>query len=78
MQRIAENMASADSGDKPEFRKALERAINSQSMENGSDTPDFVLSQYLADCLAAFDRATQHRESWYGRGRSVSIGGESE
>lgn len=56
------------SGDKTEFRKALEHAINCHSMENGSNTPDFVLAQYLADCLAAFDKAVQHREAYFGRG----------
>lgn len=53
---------------KPEFRKALEHAINCHSMESGSNSPDFVLAEYLADCLAAFDKAVMHRESWYGRG----------
>ena len=57
----------AISGDKTEFRSALEHTINCHSMENGSNTPDFVLSQYLSDCLAAFDKATQHREAWHGR-----------
>ena len=52
--------------DKPEFRKALEHAINCYSMENGSNTPDFVLAQYLTDCLAAFDKAVQHREAYFG------------
>ena len=39
----------AISGDKTEFRSALEHTINCHSMENGSNTPDFVLSQYLSD-----------------------------
>jgi hypothetical protein len=49
------------------FRKDLEQAINRNSMENGSDTPDFLLAEYLADCLAAFDKAMAAREKWYGR-----------
>jgi hypothetical protein len=77
MQQTTKNVAPSDSGDKPEFRKALESAINCHSMECGSDTPDFVLAQYLADCLAAFDKAVKHREAWYERGR-VEIGGEQE
>ena len=52
--------------DSSEFRKGLEHTINCHSMENGSNTPDFVLSQYLSDCLAAFDKATQHRAAYYG------------
>lgn len=43
------------------FRKEVEQAINRNSLENGSDTQDFILAQYLVDCLAAFDRAVTHR-----------------
>jgi hypothetical protein len=50
-----------------QFRSELETLINCQSMENGSDTPDFILADYLVDCLAAYDRALQTREKWYGR-----------
>ena len=50
-----------------EFRKDLEKLLNSLSRENGSDTPDFILAEYLMDCLTAFDKATNARECWYGR-----------
>lgn len=50
-----------------EFRKAIETALNYSSKENGSDTPDFILAEYLSDCLAAFDKAVREREKWYGR-----------
>lgn len=50
-----------------EFRKSLEHAINCNSMENGSDTPDFILAEYLAGCLTSFDQAMAAREKWYGR-----------
>ena len=43
-------------------------AINRHSAENGSDTPDFILAQYLEQCLAAFDVAVLQREAWHGRG----------
>ena len=49
-----------------EFRKAIESAINCSSKENGSDTPDFILAEYLIDCLAAFDKAVRTRDQWYG------------
>ena len=63
-----DDQVPAISGDKPEFRKALEHAINCHSMESGSNTPHFVLAQYLADCLAAFDKAVQHRWAYSGMG----------
>lgn len=48
------------------FRGKLENLINAHSMENGSDTPDFILAEFLADSLRAFDKATKERSRWYG------------
>ena len=45
-----------------DFRLQLGALINKHSLENGSNTPDFVLALYLTDCLEAFDRAIEHRE----------------
>jgi hypothetical protein len=50
-----------------DFRKDIEGIINKRSAENGSNTPDFILAEYLTDCLAAFDKAAVARERWYGR-----------
>ena len=49
------------------FEKELEKLINQCSEENGSNTPDFILAQYLVACLAAWNTACQQRETWYGR-----------
>lgn len=43
----------------------IKRAINCASAENGSNTPDFILAEYLLDCLAVFDKAVSAREKWY-------------
>ena len=48
------------------FRKEIENAINRASRENGSNTPDFILAEYLEDCLNAFDKALTRRSKWYG------------
>lgn len=50
-----------------DFRTELEHLINKYSRENGSNTPDFILAQYLNDCLLAFDLATRMRDTWYGK-----------
>ena len=42
-------------------------ALNRNSAENTSNTPDYVLAQYLEACLAAFDVAIQQRETYHGR-----------
>ena len=49
------------------FEEAIRHAINCHSKENGSNTPDHLLADYLIDCLAAWDKAVTAREKWYGR-----------
>lgn len=56
-----------------DFEKELASAINKKSMENGSNTPDFILAKFLQRCLFAFNEASRLREKWYGR--ELSIGG---
>ncbi len=50
-----------------DFRTELERLLNRHSRENTSNTPDFILAEFLCASLAAFDVAVQQRENWYGR-----------
>ena len=49
------------------LRDRIRHAINCTSAENESDTPDFILTDYLMASLDAFDAATRCREKWYGR-----------
>ena len=55
--------------DDPEkdLEKELAGVLNRYSAENDSNTPDWILAQYLLACLAAFNGAVQQREGWYGR-----------
>lgn len=48
------------------FKIEVERIINKYSMENRSNTPDFILAAYLTNCLQAFELATNARTEWYG------------
>lgn len=48
------------------LRCDIESAINRNSAENGSDTPDYILARYLEACLAAFDLAVRDRDEWHG------------
>lgn len=54
-------------GRKIDFSYELRSLINRYSLENTSNTPDFVLAEYLVSCLNAFDTAVQQRENYYGR-----------
>ena len=53
-------------GDKSPFKEELERLINKYCLENASGTPDFILAQYLWECLMAFDTAVTSRMEWSG------------
>lgn len=50
-----------------EFERDLDALINRHSLENESNTPDFILAQYLVGCLKVFAMAVNDREKWYGR-----------
>lgn len=47
------------------FAEKLREVINCHCRENASDTPDFILSEYLFRCLDAFDSATRERDNWH-------------
>lgn len=55
------------------FHKELEQLINRHSKENESNTPDFVLAQYIESCLSAFTTAVQQRETYYDRDPRPSV-----
>lgn len=57
----------------PNFCDELAAVLNRHSKENGSNTPDFILADYLEMCLAAFDATSRARERWYGK--ELRIGG---
>lgn len=42
-------------------------ALNCNSAENASNTPDFILSDFALATIAAFDAAVNRRAAWYGR-----------
>ena len=46
------------------FQKELETLVNKHSMENGSDTPDFLISLFLTKVLENFDSAIQTTKVW--------------
>lgn len=50
-----------------ELEKDIAALLNKHSAENNSNTPDFILAQFLSGCLASFDTAVQQRETSCGR-----------
>lgn len=53
-----------------QFEKDLEGLINKHSIENGSNTPDFLLARFLMQCLDSWNASIAAREKWYGRTQS--------
>lgn len=55
------------------FEDEIKQTINKYSMENGSNTPDHILAEYLVRCLEAFNFAFRNREKWYGRELKIKV-----
>jgi len=51
---------------KTELEKGIAKLINGESRENDSNTPDFLLAEFMMACLDAFELANNKREVWYG------------
>lgn len=48
------------------FEKELQALINVNSVENESDTPDFLLAMLVADTLKTYNKIVRARDDWYG------------
>jgi len=51
------------------FEKELESLINKYSQENNSNTPDFILAEYLSGCLKTWNESIKKRDNWYSEKR---------
>ena len=49
-----------------EFLKKLRDLLNCACRENISNTPDFLIAEYLIGCLVAFEAIVLARDRWYG------------
>ena len=47
------------------FKQELTDLLNRHSKENESDTPDFMLAEYLIMCLNAYEVTLNDRRDWY-------------
>jgi hypothetical protein len=64
-------LPEATSSIQPGFDKELESLISRYSMEAGSNTPDYILVEFMKNSLENFHQATRLRDNWYGGKRSV-------
>lgn len=52
--------------DRADLVTRLAELLNEQGAEEGSNTPDYLLAEFLAGCLGAYNAASMAREDWYG------------
>ena len=52
--------------EKTGLEKKLSDLINCESREGDSNTPDFLLAEFMVNCLNAFEVASNRREVWFG------------
>ena len=50
-----------------ELRSELTALLNKHSREGESNTPDFILANFMFNALDSFEVAINAREEWYGR-----------
>lgn len=49
-----------------QLSRDLASVLNAHSCEQFSNTPDFILADYLVSCLRAWNAAQDGRCQWYG------------
>ncbi len=47
------------------FVREVAEVINRYSLENESNTPDFIIAEHLWSCLLSFNETVQSRNDWY-------------
>lgn len=68
----------------PSFKKRNElirefaQIINKHSLENDSNTPDFILAEYLFDCLISAQILVCARTAWYNPTNNGKLNVEGE
>ena len=56
-----------------ELAEEFAKVINRSSRENISNTPDFIIGEFLESVLVALEEAINKRDSWYGKKLEISM-----
>lgn len=69
-EQVRSDMTIEEQEDKPNpegsFHKELTQLINKYSKENSSNTPDFILANYMHGSLKIYEETVRQRDNWYG------------
>lgn len=55
------------------LEKSIRELLNKCSRENMSNTPDFILAEYIMGCLELFEHTTNKRQQWYGQDKDHGL-----
>lgn len=55
-----------------EFERELSGLLNKHSLENKSNTPDFILARYMVKCLKTYNKAINKRDKWFNNSKTES------
>jgi hypothetical protein len=61
-------------GQAPNLWDEVQAVLNRHSRENFSNTPDFILAQFLSSALEAYEQAVNSRDNWYSLSQSPGQG----
>ena len=61
---VEEPLVTADK-EAETIKKELSDVINKHCKENDSDTPDYLLAQYLMGCLDNYAQTVKARDKWF-------------
>jgi hypothetical protein len=67
-QLLAEHKSLSFISETSPLERELASVLNKYSAENESNTPDFILAEYLMACLNAFNTASNSRQAFHGEG----------
>lgn len=56
-----------------ELKKELAALLNKHSAENASNTPDYILAEYLIGCLDTWNHCAKQRSYWTGEEARPSV-----
>jgi len=48
------------------FKEELRSLLNRHCKENDSNTPDYLLAEYLIGCLEIYNKTLVARDKWFG------------
>jgi hypothetical protein len=60
------------------FRKELTELINKHSVENLTNTPDYILAEFMYFCLIAFETGIRSRDDFFSMTKDLHEGVQTD